>query len=55
MTTEEQQLFQELVYCYRRIGIPVIKETLEVFLECTDKQKMVDNARQWAQYNMYHI
>ena len=45
---EEFRLFRELVYCYRRIGIPVIRETLEIFKECQDKQKMLTTANEWA-------
>lgn len=48
MSEHDQYLFRALVYAYHRIGIPVVKETLEIFMECEDKQAMVDRAEQWA-------
>lgn len=49
MNEHDQYLFRALVYAYRRIGIPVVKETLEIFMECEDKQGMVDRAERWAE------
>lgn len=48
MNEEEQQLYRELVWCYKQIGVPVIKETLEIFLECSNKPKMVELANEWV-------
>ena len=48
MNQQDQYLYSLLVFAYRRIGIPVVKETLEIFMECEDKQAMVDRAEQWA-------
>jgi len=53
MTEEEKRLFRQLTWAYRQIGIPVIKETLDIFLECSDKQGMVDKASEWANSMRY--
>lgn len=49
MSEHDQYLYRLLVFAYRRIGILVVKETLEIFMECEDKQAMVDRAEQWAE------
>ena len=48
LSQSELRQFKLLSICHRRIGIPVILETLQLFIESEDKQGMLERAEKWA-------
>jgi hypothetical protein len=48
LSQSEFRQFKLLSICYRRMAVPVILETLQLFIESENKQGMLEEAEKWA-------